>query len=175
MRRGEERRAINIREKALSTNRNNDAPGTIFASRIAGNGSTVPRRKSGRDEARRISCSTGKHVAEVKRGLINHIHRYNVYTRPDDLPWSTPAHVHTIHAYDDAHVHEWIPSCTRVRVVALYGSSKSLVAFFPPCVYLLSKVQLFRSVMLRHTKWFDSRYTTDGTARGGGFAFATQK
>lgn len=66
----------------MSTNHSNDTPGTIFASRIAGNGSTVPRKKSGRDEARRISCSTGKHVAEVKRGLINHIHRYNVYTRP---------------------------------------------------------------------------------------------
>ena len=41
----------------MSTNRNNDAPGTIFAFRIAGNDSTVPRRKSGRDKARRISYS----------------------------------------------------------------------------------------------------------------------
>jgi len=52
---GEKDRAINIREKA---NRNNDAPGTIFASRIVETSSTVPQRKSGRDEARRISCST---------------------------------------------------------------------------------------------------------------------
>jgi len=55
---GEKDRAINIREKANAMKRNNDAPGTIFASRIARTSSTVPQRKSGRDETRRISCST---------------------------------------------------------------------------------------------------------------------
>lgn len=93
----------------VDESRGNDAPGTIFASRIAGNGSTVPRRKSGRDEARRISCSnTGKHVAEVKRGLINHIHRYNVYARPTfrDL------RAHMYAACHGAYVHESIPRGT---------------------------------------------------------------
>lgn len=46
---GETGRAINKREKGnVDESRGNDAPGTIFASRIAGNGSTVPRRKGGR-------------------------------------------------------------------------------------------------------------------------------
>lgn len=50
---------------------------SYVASRVVGNVSTISQRKSGRDEARRISCNIRKHVTEVERGLINHIHRYN--------------------------------------------------------------------------------------------------
>lgn len=58
---------------------------SYVASNVAGNGSTISQRKSGRDEAKRISCSMRKHVTEVKRGLINHIYRYNSMYLPRAL------------------------------------------------------------------------------------------
>lgn len=108
-------------------------------------GSTVPRRKSGRDEARRISCSTGEHVAEVKRGLINHIHRYNVYTRPTFRDLRAHMYIHACHI---AHVYERSRSSTR----KLYCSGHlNLLSFF--CVHFRFEMQCCNAA-----HGFDTRY-----------------
>lgn len=54
--------------------------GQIFASRAVRNNSTASRRKSGRDEARRISCSMHTTCYRSQAwSHKSHLHRYNVY------------------------------------------------------------------------------------------------
>jgi len=83
-----------------------------------------------------LAVARGKHVTEVKRGLINHIHRYNVYTRSTfrDL------RAHMYHSCTMYICACEIPKLYMSTEVVLFRSSKSL--FF---VYI-SKVQLYRGV-----------------------------
>lgn len=115
------------------------ARGTIFATRVARNGSTISQRKSGRDEARgrRISCSMRKHVAEVKHGLINHIHRYNVY-----IWYARPSVIYT-----RTYVHTRVSRCrytaeVPVEVVQESGARSAVVIVQDNCTIFLFRERI---------------------------------
>lgn len=82
-------REINVHEKTIAVIMHR---GQIFASRAVRNNSTTSRRKSGRDEARRISCSMHTTCYRSQAwSHKSHLHRYNVYTRPSMIY----AHIYT--------------------------------------------------------------------------------